>query len=79
MADEKTILRALGKVRVKIDRIEAERSRLYAERQALFCAGRTADLKINQRVMAEAAGVTEPVAIRARKRCEAEQQEANDG
>lgn len=79
MADEKAILKGLHAVRVKIDKLEVERARLYEAREELFGLGRSGDLRINQRVMGEAAGVTEPVVIRARKRWLAKQQGAANG
>ena len=62
IADE--VIRVAGELRV----VDAERTRLFAERLDLWLAGRALDPPITQRELAALAGVTEPAVIQALKK-----------
>lgn len=53
------ILADLAVVRARLELVEDERDALYADRLALFWAGRCVDPPVHQRAMADVLGVTE--------------------
>lgn len=73
------VLADLRRVSARIAKAEAARDEGYERRAALFVEGRSLDERITQRQLAEAAGVSETIVIKALNRAATEAAPAEAG